>query len=52
MRSYLDRKELQEKAEQILSVFESRLTKIPIALPEMMGAYVVQQLGVKQVSND
>ena len=40
---------MKEKAEQILTVFETRLTKIPIALPEMMGAYIVQQLGVKQV---
>lgn len=34
--TYLDRGDFGEKAEQVLSVFTSRLTRFPLSLPQMV----------------
>uniref|UniRef100_A0A8C5HCV8 Spermatogenesis-associated protein 20-like TRX domain-containing protein n=2 Tax=Gouania willdenowi TaxID=441366 RepID=A0A8C5HCV8_GOUWI len=46
---YTGRKEWLHKSEQLLAAFSERLTKVPIALPEMVRALMSQHYTLKQV---
>lgn len=46
----LDRHDLREKAGTLLSAFTTRLTRIPIALPEMISAVMMYHESPVQVS--
>jgi hypothetical protein len=41
MYSFLDRPELRDKAARLFAAFRTRLTRIPIALPEMASTLML-----------
>nr|CAD7574854.1 unnamed protein product [Timema californicum] len=49
--AFLDRVELQDKAAKLLTAFTSRLTRMPIALPELTSALVLYHDSPTQLAN-
>ncbi|XP_015590686.1 spermatogenesis-associated protein 20 isoform X2 [Cephus cinctus] len=47
--SYLDRTELNEKAEKLLSYFHESITRIPAAFPELVSALMLYHDNVTQI---
>jgi len=47
---YTGRKEWLQKSQQLLAAFSDRLTRVPIALPEMVRALMAQHYTLKQVN--
>lgn len=47
---YTGRQEWLQKSERLLAAFTDRLTRVPIALPEMVRALMAQHYTLKQVS--
>jgi uncharacterized protein YyaL (SSP411 family) len=45
----LERHELEQRAAQLLSAYSSRLTRVPVALPEMSSALMMYQDSPTQV---
>lgn len=48
---YTGRQEWLQKSQRLLAAFSDRLTKVPIALPEMVRALMAQHYTLKQVSH-
>ncbi|XP_001376429.2 spermatogenesis-associated protein 20 isoform X1 [Monodelphis domestica] len=46
---YTGRRDYMEKCVKLLTAFSDRLWKVPVALPEMVRALIIQQQTVKQV---
>lgn len=46
---YTERQEWLQKSRQLLAAFSDRLTKVPIALPEMVRTLMAQHYTLKQV---
>lgn len=46
---YTGRQEWLQKSQQLLAAFSERLTKVPIALPEMVRALMAQHYTLKQI---
>ncbi|KAM7371186.1 hypothetical protein PAMP_010677 [Pampus punctatissimus] len=46
---YTGRKEWLQKSQQLLAAFSDRLTRVPIALPEMVRALMAQHYTLKQI---
>ncbi len=46
---YTGRQEWLQRSQQLLAAFSDRLTRVPIALPEMVRALMAQHYTLKQV---
>ena len=49
--SFTGEKHYQEKAQKVIAIFETHLTKMPLALPEMVSGFITYLTPTKQVSD-